>query len=127
AALQRATIPAYEPTPALVYIDEASDYFDSSVERLVNQARKYKIGLTFAHQNLDQCDVGLRASLLASTSIKFAGGVSSKDADLLDSEFRTDADFLLAQKKSRSHTEFACYVKNFTSKAVSIEIPLGYM
>ncbi len=127
AAIQRAILPAYERTPTFAYIDEAEDYFDENIDRLVNQARKYKIGLVFSHQNLDQLSTALRASVLASTSIKFAGGLSSKDANTLDAEFRTSADFLLSQKKRGDHTEFACYVKNFTSKALSVSIPLGYM
>lgn len=127
AAIQRAILPAYERTPTFAYIDEAEDYFDENIDRLVNQARKYKIGLVFSHQNLDQLSTALRASVLASTSIKFAGGLSSKDANSLDAEFRTDADFLLGQKKRGDHTEFACYVKNFTAKAVSVSIPLGYV
>lgn len=127
AAIQRAILPAYERTPTFAYIDEAEDYFDENIGRLVNQARKYKIGLVFSHQNLDQLSTALRASVLASTSIKFAGGLSSKDANTLDTEFRTDAQFLLGQKKRGNHTEFACYVKNFTSKALSVSIPLGYV
>ncbi len=127
AAIQRAILPAYERNPTFAYIDEAEDYFDENIDRLVNQARKYKIGLVFSHQNLDQLSTQLRASVLASTSIKFAGGLSSKDANSLDAEFRTDTDFLLSQKKRGNHTEFACYVKNFTVKAVSVSIPLGYV
>jgi len=127
AAIQRAILPAYERTPTFAYIDEAEDYFDDNIDRLVNQARKYKIGLIFSHQNLDQLSTALRASVLTSTSIKFAGGLSSKDANALDTEFRTDAQFLLSQKKRGDHTEFACYVKNFTAKALSVSIPLGHV
>lgn len=127
AAIQRAILPAHERTPTFAYIDEAEDYFDQNIDRLVNQARKYKIGLVFSHQNLDQLSPALRASVLASTSIKFAGGLSSKDANILDAEFRTTSNFLLAQKKHSNYTEFACYVKNFSPKALSIRIPLGYV
>ncbi|OHC69532.1 MAG: hypothetical protein A3H93_15495 [Rhodocyclales bacterium RIFCSPLOWO2_02_FULL_63_24] len=127
AALQRATLPPHERNPAFVYIDEAQDYFDTSIDRLCNQARKYRIALNLAHQNLDQLDTALRATVLASTSIKFAGGVSSKDANTLDSEFRVEASFLLDQKKRDAYTSFACYVRNFTNQALSVRIPLGYV
>jgi len=127
AAVQRAAIPAFERVPGFVYIDEAQDYFDESISHLLNQARKYRIGLILAHQNLDQLGAGLRSSVLASTSIKFAGGVSAKDANVLDSEFRCSADFLLSQKKEGKHTEFACHVKNYTSKALSVTVPLGFV
>ena len=127
AALQRATLLPHERNPAFIYVDEAQDYFDASINRLLNQARKYRIALCLAHQNLDQLDRGLRATVLSSTSIKFAGGLSSKDAHALDAEFRSDAEFLLAQKKRTEYTEFACYVRNFTNEALSVHIPLGYV
>ncbi len=127
AAVQRAAIPAYERKPSFVYIDEAQDYFDENISHLLNQARKYRIGLIFAHQNLDQLGAGLRSSVLASTTIKFAGGVSAKDATVLDSEFRCSSEFLLSQRKERDHTEFACYVRNYTSRALSVTVPLGFV
>lgn len=127
AAVQRATLQPHERRPAFVYIDEAQDYFDSSISNLLNQARKYRIGLLFAHQNLDQLSPDLRASMLSSTSIKFAGGLSAKDASTLDADFRCESAFLLSQRKSQDHTRFACYVKNYTKHALSISIPLGFI
>lgn len=127
ASVQRAAMPPHTRRPAFVYIDEAQDYFDDNISHLLNQARKYRVGLIFAHQNLDQLGANLRASVLASTTIKFAGGVSAKDAGILDSEFRCDAGFLLSQRKEKKQTEFACYVKNYTTKALSVSIPLGFV
>jgi hypothetical protein len=127
AAVQRAALRPHERRPSFVYIDEAQDYFDENISNLLHQARKYRVGLIFAHQNLDQLGAGLRSSVLASTSIKFAGGVSAKDAHVLDSELRCTADFLMSQKKERNYTEFACHVRNFTTRALSVHIPLGYV
>jgi hypothetical protein len=127
AAVQRAALPPYERRSTFVYIDEAQDYFDENISNLLHQARKYRVGLIFAHQNLDQLGAGLRSSVLASTSIKFAGGVSAKDANVLDSELRCTAEFLMSQKKDCDYTEFACHVRNFTAKALSVHIPLGYV
>lgn len=127
ASIQRAALAPHERRSAFVYIDEAQDYFDDNISHLLNQARKYRVGLVFAHQNLDQLSGGLRASVLASTTIKFAGGLSAKDAGILDSEYRADANFLLGMKKGKEQTEFACYVKNYTTKALAVSIPLGFV
>ncbi len=127
AAIQRAAMPPHKRRSTFVYIDEAQDYFDENISNLLNQARKYRVGLIFAHQNLDQLGAGLRSSVLSSTSIKFAGGVSAKDASALGSELRCDADFLMSQKKERDYTEFACHVRNYTAKALSVRVPLGYV
>lgn len=125
AALRRASIPAHERRPSFVYVDEAADYFDDRIGYLLNQARKYKVGMVLAHQNLDQLSPSLRSSVFASTSIKFAGGVSGKDAGTLASEMHTDAAFLQSQRKRRDKSEFACHVRNVTAQALSVSIPLG--
>ncbi|MEW8077963.1 MAG: DUF87 domain-containing protein [Candidatus Thiodiazotropha endolucinida] len=127
AAVQRAAIPAHERRPAFVYIDEAQDYFDENISHILNQARKYRVGLVFAHQNLDQLSGSLRSSVLSSTSIKFAGGVSAKDARALADECRSTPDFLLTQRKGNTHTSFACHVRNYTKNALSLSIPLGFV
>lgn len=127
AAVQRAAMPAHARNPSFVYIDEAEEYFDDNISNLLTQVRKYRIGLIFAHQNLDQLPAGLRASVLANTSIKFAGGVSARDAHALGSELRCNSQFLLSQKKGQGFTEFGCYVRNYTGKALSVRIPLGYV
>jgi hypothetical protein len=124
-ALRRASLPAHERRPCFVYVDEAADYFDDKIGHLLNQARKYKVGMVLAHQNLDQLTPALRASVFSSTSIKYAGGVSGKDAVALSSEMHVDDDFLLAQRKQRKSTSFACYVRNVTPQSLSISIPLG--
>lgn len=125
AAMERSSIAPHKRNPAFVYIDEAQDYLDDNIGQLLNQARKYRIGMTLAHQNLDQLSVSLRSSIFASTSIKFAGGVSAKDARVLGDEMRCDDDLLLHTKKRQAHTEFACYVRNLTPQAVKVTVPLG--
>lgn len=127
AAVQRAAVPAHERRPAFVYVDEAQDYFDENISHILNQARKYRVGLVFAHQNLDQLSGSLRSSVLSSTSIKFVGGVSAKDARALADECRTTPDFLLTQRKGNTHTSFACHVRNYTKNALSLSIPLGFV
>ncbi|MEQ1903132.1 MAG: hypothetical protein ABL888_02965 [Pirellulaceae bacterium] len=127
AALQRSSLQPHERAPAFVYIDEAQDYFDDKIGHLLNQARKYRVGLVLAHQNLDQLSLGLRSTIMASTSIKLAGGVSAKDARVLADDMRCDTEFLQSMKKGRDQTQFACFVRNFTPQAVQVSVPLGYV
>jgi hypothetical protein len=127
AALQRATLSPEERRPFFVYIDEAYDYFDENIEDLLNQARKYKVGLILAHQNLDQLPQKLEATLMASASIKFVGGVNSSDARAFAKEMRCDADFLQSMRRYPDHTEFACFIRNHTPKAVRLSVPFGVM
>lgn len=125
AAIERATIPPERRRPAFVYVDEAYEYFDDQVEDLLNQARKYKVGMVLAHQNLDQLEPRLRGTVMASTSIRFAGGVSARDATFLAREMRCEPGFLASTRKRGGRTEFALWVKHATPHAIRATIPLG--
>ncbi len=118
AVLERAAIPEAERKPAFLIVDEAASYFDTNIDDLLTEARKYKLGCVFAHQFLDQATSSLRASLAANTAIKMAGGVSTADARALAPDLRTTADFILTQP--RHH--FASFIRNVTPSAVSIPV-----
>jgi hypothetical protein len=117
--------PADKRNPAFLIVDEAAEYFDENLETLLQQARKFNVGVLFAHQHLDQLTSDLRASVAANTSIKIAGGVSDKDARGLASDMRTTPDFITGMTKRARSTEFACYVRNYTANAVKLTIPFG--
>jgi hypothetical protein len=125
AALERAADPEHLRRPAFVYIDEAADYFDENIDTLLIQARKYKVGLTFAHQHLDQLSTKLYSSVMTNPAVRFVGGISASDARALAPEMRTSIDHLLLPKKSTRSTEFATYVRNLTASPVILSVPLG--
>jgi hypothetical protein len=127
AALERAAIPENQRRPAFLYVDEAAEYFDDNIDNLLNQARKYRLGVVMAHQYLDQLAGGLRASIAANTSIKLAGGVSDRDARSIAADMRTTPTFILEQRKGAKETHFACYLRNVTPAALSLEVPFGTM
>jgi hypothetical protein len=127
AAQERAAISEDRRTPTFVYIDEAHDYFDESMEALFNQARKYLVSLTVAHQNLDQFEQKLRATVMSSTSIKMAGGLSARDAGAFAKEMRCEPEFFEGIRKYEQYTEFACMVRNHTPRPIRLSIPFGQM
>ena len=123
AAQERAVLPREKRLPTFVYIDEANDYFDRTIGIILSQARKYRVGVLLAHQFLGQLDTKLHEAISANTAIKFAGGVSAKDARALAGELRTDPGFIEAQEK----LSFAVYVKGTIRHAVPITIEPGQM
>ncbi|TGY88223.1 hypothetical protein E5163_10350 [Marinicauda algicola] len=125
AALERATIPEDKRRPTFVYVDEAHEYFDETFEHLFNQARKYRVGLHIACQNLDQMPARLRATVMASTALKFAGGVSAKDARALADDMNTTAEFISGMRKRRGRSEIAASIRNRTSRALRVNVELG--
>jgi hypothetical protein len=123
AAQERATLPKSERMPTMVYIDEASDYFDRNIGIILSQARKYKIGMVLAHQYLGQLDPKLQDAIAANTSIKMAGGVSTKDARALAPQMHMDAETIERQKKG----SFSSYLRGITLNAIPLRFPFGVM
>jgi hypothetical protein len=121
AILERAAIPEYERKPAFLIVDEAAAYFDSNMDDLLTEARKYKLGCVFAHQFLGQASQELRASLAANTAIKMAAGVSMQDARAMAPDMRTTPEFILGQPR----LHFAAYIRGATASAVSMAVPVG--
>ena len=127
AALERSTVPEGERTPTFVYVDEAQEYFDDAIETILSQARKYRVGITLAHQTLDQLTPRLRAAFLSNTSLKCAGGVSARDARALASELHTTPEFIEGMRRRGERTEFAVWLKHRTPEALRLSVPLGFL
>ena len=123
AAQERAVIPEKDRMPTFVYIDEAADYFDTNIEMILREARKYKVGMVLAHQYLGQLNIKLQDAFSANTTIKFAGGVSAKDARILAQQMSCSAEFLEQQPK----LSFASFIKGNTSGPVSLQMPYGIL
>jgi hypothetical protein len=123
AAQERATLPEGTRLPTFVYIDEAADYFDRNIGIILSQARKYNVGMVLAHQYLGQLEPKLQEAFAANTSIKFAGGVSAKDARTLGPMLYCEPSLIEAQPK----LSFAAHIRGITKTAVPLKFPYGHM
>jgi phage pi2 protein 07 len=122
AAQERATLPASKRLPCFVYIDECQDYLstDSNFTMILEQARKQNVGIIAAHQYVTQLSPKTLDSLYANTSIKFAGGVSDKDAHALARNMRGEPAFIAEQPRG----SFAAFIRNTTKNAITLNFPL---
>jgi hypothetical protein len=127
ATLERSTLDPDERTPTMVYVDEAQEYFDDTIETILNQARKYRVGITMAHQALDQLGPRMRDVMAANTSMKCAGGVSAKDARSLSYDLHTTTEFIDSMKRQQGRSEFAVWIRNQTPRAIRLTVPLGFL
>ena len=123
AAQERAVLPEAKRLPTFVYIDEAADYFDRNIGLILSQARKFNVGMVLAHQYLGQLDPKLQEAFGANTAIKFAGGVSNKDARALAPMLGCTPEFIESQPKG----SFAASVRGLTTTALPLRFPLGHM
>jgi hypothetical protein len=124
---ERAVLAEADRTDTIIYLDEAHEYADESLEVLLNQGRKYKAGVVIAHQFLDQLNPSARQTLLANASVKIVGGLSNKDNRSFASEMGTDVSFLESLRKRESGTEFGLWVKNQLPNALRLSVPFGLL
>ena len=123
AAQERAVLPPRQRLPSIVYIDEAADYFDRNIGIILSQARKYNVGMVLAHQYLGQLDPRLQDAFAANTAIKFAGGVSTKDARTLAPMLHANPGLIENLPKG----SFAAHIRGLTKTAVPLTFPFGYL
>jgi len=94
AALKRAGIAQEDRVPYFLYIDEFQNYVSKSIESVLSEARKYKLGLTIAHQYIDQLkqswlswNLDLSTAIFGNVGTIFALKVGAPDAEFLEKEF----------------------------------------
>ena len=93
AALKRAKLVDEDRKAFFLYIDEFQNYVSKSIESILSEARKYKLGLCIAHQYIDQLkQEGLGGNLDLSKTIfgnignMFILKVGAPDAEFLEKE-----------------------------------------
>ena len=79
--------------------------------------------MVLSHQFLGQLEPKLQEAFAANTAIKFAGGVSAKDARSLAPMLYCQPELIEAQPKA----SFAAHVRGQTKSAVPLRFPLGFM
>jgi len=93
-ALKRARLDPKERTPYFLYIDEFQNYVSKSIESILSEARKYKLGLIIAHQYIDQLkqewlggSLDLSKTIFGNVGNFFIHKVGAPDAEFLEKEF----------------------------------------
>ena len=89
AAFSRTDILEGQRVPFYLYIDEFQNFATQNFIETLSQARKYKLSLILAHQNLSQLPPELRGSLLANCAVQSCFRVSRDDAQIMAKELLT--------------------------------------
>lgn len=74
--------------PFYLYIDEFQNVTTDSISTILSEARKYKLGLTIAHQFIAQLEDDIRDSVFGNVGSMVAYRVGSEDAEFLEKQFK---------------------------------------
>jgi len=85
ATLGRAAVPQSRRHPVFVFIDEFQDYLHlpTDLADALSQTRGFGVGLTLAHQHLDQLSPSVQAAVLANARSRLCFQLPKKDARTL--------------------------------------------
>lgn len=87
AALSRVDDPTMSFPPFFLHIDEFQNVSTPSIASILSEARKYKLGLTVAHQFIAQLDPVIRDAVFGNVGSMAAFRVGNEDAVSLESQF----------------------------------------
>jgi len=96
-AMERVDVPEKDRTDFSLYIDEFQSFTTDAFVNILSEARKYHLGLTMAHQFIEQLPIQLRAGIFGNVGTMIAFSIGQKDALELSREFSpyvTPEDFL---------------------------------
>lgn len=87
AALGRANTPEAERWDFYLYVDEVQNFATLSLGDMLQEARKYGLGLVLANQYLEQLDERIQRAILGNVGTLIAFRVGPRDAKILAEEF----------------------------------------
>jgi TraM recognition site of TraD and TraG len=93
AAMSRVDTPAAERRPFYLYLDEFQTFTgvaETSYEKILSRARKYKLGLVLAHQQTGQISQKLLKEIFGNVTTFISFSVSHDDATKLSNEYAID-------------------------------------
>lgn len=118
AALFRQTVPYRKRVPCHVFIDECQLFVTESIERVLNETRKYRVHLTLAQQIAGWgMDADTKKAVFANTGVKITGKNSVDTLSAMAKETGASLDELQALDVGRFH------VKSLSDPGVVVRVP----
>jgi hypothetical protein len=92
AAFTRAEVAPEARRPFFLYLDEFHNFTTLMLANMMSELRKYGLGLTLAHQHLQQLDPDIRSAVLGNAGTIISFRIGPEDALLLAREFQPKFD-----------------------------------
>ena len=97
AALSRSNIHESQRVPFCLAVDEFQNFMGHNFEEILSEARKYKLSLILAHQNLAQIDKEMRESIFGNVENSLFFKLGHSDIKEISNKFREIDQKLLKQ------------------------------
>lgn len=130
AAMGRADIPEDQRKDFYLYIDEFQNYTTDSIATILSEARKYKLGLTVAHQYIAQLtggegkqDTAIRDAIFGNVGTMVTYRVGVDDADTFAKEFNPVFDGNDVMNIEKYNAFIKLMIDGTASKPFNIEVP----
>ncbi|MFC1651690.1 type IV secretory system conjugative DNA transfer family protein [Patescibacteria group bacterium] len=86
AAMRRAHLPEEERKEYYLYVDEFQNFATESFASILSEARKYKLGLTLAHQYITQMEEVVRDAVFGNVGTMVIFRIGAWDAEFVEKE-----------------------------------------
>lgn len=128
AAFQRAAMPESQRKDFFLYIDEFQNYTTDSIATILSEARKYRLGMTIAHQYVGQLvteggDAKIRDAVFGNIGSMMAYRIGVDDAEIFAKEFEPvfDANDVINIEKFNAYIKLM--VNGTTSQPFNVTVP----
>ena len=109
--------------PFYLYIDEFQNVTTNSISSILSEARKYKLGLTIAHQFIAQIDEGIRDAVFGNVGSIAAYRVGTEDAEFLAKQFEP----VFSSKDISNIENYNAYVKLLSNGTPTVPFSIHAM
>lgn len=86
----RGNVPESWRNPVRIYCDEFAEFDMTGFERILASGRRFGCSVVLAHQNLNQIDPKMRATILGNVGVKLIFGASYADSQILNKDIAGD-------------------------------------
>ena len=135
AAMRRQRMSKEERKDFFLYIDEFQNFVTPSIESILSEARKYRLGLILAHQYIDQLEkesklsgsVSLKGAIFGNVGTMMFYKIGPQDAEVCAKEMApvfTEQDLI---NVDAFHGSMKLSINNQPSRPFSIEVPRPWL
>jgi hypothetical protein len=115
--------PKDNPPPFYLYLDEFQNVATDSIQQILSEARKYKLGLILAHQYIKQIDEKIRNAVFGNVGSMAIFRIEPEDAKFVENYFSPT----FSAKDIIGQTVGNCYIKmlanNKPQKPFNLKVP----